>query len=170
MRKLIVAAALCVLAFVLAPIGSASANVTGACEIKGEAEFVPGLGKTPAEVEYKFKGKSKCATAAGNVEGETTVKGKAQLQCAVAAGGIEVVGATGAPGKGFFLGTEDPFELSFVAQAGVVDLLARPEGETGYSATGEAQFLTTNGPTEIVKCAQTNLKALNFEAQTAGTV
>jgi hypothetical protein len=169
MKKLILIVGLCIVAAVVAPVASASAaeETTGTCKIEGEAKFPEGLGKTPKSVEYTFKGAANCSTGE---KGETTVSGKALLQCAVAAGGIEVIGETGAPGKGHLIGTKYPFELSFVAQAGIVDLLARPEGETAYTATGEAEFLTTNGSEAIVECAQKSLTKLNFVAETAGKI
>jgi len=173
MRKIMLLGILCLGALVIGPVASASAaEITGACEISGGAEFKPGLGKELAEVEYKFSGSAKCKpVGGGEVSGTASVSGKGQLQCAVAAGGLSVLG-TGAPGKGKLVlnGEEYKFELSFVAQAGIVDLLARPEGSTAYTATGEAEFLTTNGPTAIVQCAQSSLSELSFEAQTAGTI
>jgi hypothetical protein len=175
MRKLLLSAglcALCAVGVIAAPIASASAaELTGKCQIAGEAKFPGGLGKSPTKGIYEFEGTANCETASGEKKsGPTKVKGEALLSCAVAAGGITVVGETGAPGKGTIISEEYKFELSFVAQAGVVDLLARPEGNSAYTASGEAEFLTTNGPSEIVKCAQSNLTSLKFEAQTAGTI
>jgi hypothetical protein len=175
MKRLTLLASLCAVALVVVPVASASAaeETTGTCHIGGTAKFPEGLSKESRNVSYEFTGTAKCKTAeGGTLEGTTTVSGKAQLQCAVAAGGIDVVGSTTgfAPGKGSLISGKYLFELSFVAQAGVVDLAARPEGATPFTATGEAEFLTTNGPNEIVACAQSSLKSLNFEAETAGTI
>jgi hypothetical protein len=178
-RRLVLIGSVCGLAAAIAPIASASAaeeTVTGTCSIKGKAKFTPGLSKNLARVKYNFEGDAAGTSCSPNgpTGVKTNVSGEAELQCAVAAGGIEVGGASvGAAGKGTLRtggAPEYKFELTFAAQAGVVDLLARPEGTELYTATGEAEFLTTNKATAIVACAQSSLTELEFEAQTAGVI
>jgi hypothetical protein len=77
MRKLILVGALTIVAAVLAPIASASANekFKGTCFVEGEATFAPGLkaGVPRAETTYKF--------ADGKVEAEDRISGGPTVEC-----------------------------------------------------------------------------------------
>ena len=99
MKRLILIACLCVAAFVVAPIASASAveEVTGACTIEGSAEFANPAKKeafgtahlnpiVPGPLDYKFTGKANCVTEPLTnpqvvVRGNVTVEGGGELAC-----------------------------------------------------------------------------------------
>jgi hypothetical protein len=85
MKKLMLAASLCIAAFVIVPAASASA-LTGTCGITGAATFKPNLTSAhQTKIEYLFKGTAKCVEEGGSkVEGEATVHGFFEGNCAQA--------------------------------------------------------------------------------------
>jgi hypothetical protein len=177
MKRLFLVAGLCVAAALVVPIASASANsLTGVCEINGEAIFTPALTPVPTETTYSFKSTSAKCIRAGMTAPETAsvpkLEGKGLLSCEAGAGGLGGSTGTGLPGKGeLVVGTEPPFkfELSFVAAAGDVALVVKPEGEPlAGAATGDAEFLT-NGAGVLAQCV-TGIPTLTFTSVTAGTI
>jgi hypothetical protein len=126
--KLLLAAALCVVAVVVVPIASASAAFKGTCKFHGTATITGGLNTTPPEnlttwglqpyeftseeqevAGVKFKG-VECVTTEGKKEEgnkaegyEAYVKGKGKLSCLASAAGYlgeEVEPVTGIKVKG----------------------------------------------------------------------
>jgi hypothetical protein len=88
MKRMILFAAFCVIALMLAPITSASAaKLTGTCAISGKAAFftknatgekvAATLSETPQNLEYEFNGAAKCVEAGTEAtkEGSATVTG-----------------------------------------------------------------------------------------------
>jgi hypothetical protein len=168
MKKVIAVAALGVLAFVLAPIASSNAaTLAGACTIKGSAAFGSTLSPiVPSPNTYSFSGSAECLGSGSEVKesGTATVSGSGELACPAALSALPA-------GKGELKlpsGTYK-FELRFVAQGGVVDLVVTPEGEAG-GAVGAAEFLT-DGVGTLEACANGKIKEkLEFTAAAAGII
>jgi hypothetical protein len=170
MKKLMLAASICTLAFVIAPIGSASAApLTGTCVITGSAKF-PGKALTKeaqAGIEYVFSGSATCVEAGTNnpQSGAATVKGKFSGECAKA----ESEGT----GEGSLLGhTFNSF--TFKAAAGSV--LFQIGGGLPGGTSGWAGFYTSGSPLTpgevAAQCAAsaTGVRELGFAAVAAGTL
>jgi hypothetical protein len=168
MKKVIALAALGVLAVVLAPVASANAaTLAGACTIKGAAKFGSPLAPiVPSPNSYSFSGSAECVGSGSGVKesGTATVSGSGELACPAALSALPA-------GKGELTlpsGTYK-FELRFVAQAGVVDLVITPEGEPG-GAVGAAEFLT-DGVGTLEACANGKIQEkLEFTAAAAGVI
>jgi|SRR5947209_4508544 len=213
MKRLLLAACLCIGAFVVAPVTSASASTfAGACVIKGEAKFGGKLSTTkPVKQSYTFSGeatvcvklsteelkaivakleeckvggvpeKQKCleevvakiktlAESTVVLGGKAEVSGEGELACAAAIGGFApTIPGTGLPGKGKIEvgAATSKFEFKFVAQGGIVDFAATPEGEPG-GAVGLATFLQDQ--TGVTECAGAGPEHLEFDAVTAGVI
>ena len=87
MKKPMLAASLCIAAFVIVPAASASASLTGSCAVTGAATFSPSLKNASQEhIKYKFAGEAKCVEAGTeiHVEGAATVEGEFKGNCAQA--------------------------------------------------------------------------------------
>jgi hypothetical protein len=154
-------ASVCIAAFVVAPIASASATA-GECTIEGKATFetpagVPTNIKTTLQ-KYKF-GPTKvgsCKELAPGTENlefeEAEAKGEGELSCPVGAAGFD--NGTGAPGKGFLKTKktgEKKFTIKFLAAAANVPFLLQgdPTAST-LTAAGNATF--ANDLTSVESC------------------
>jgi hypothetical protein len=166
MKKLVLAASLCIGAFVLAPIASASAErAEGKCTITGSAIFSPGNLKvvpTP-KLGYEFSGSVVCETLPAREvrKGTVEVHGEETLSCAGA------IGETEAKGTMTLGGIKLPFGLTFISGAPGSTLLAAKFPDGGI-AVGSATFLdSTIEPAEqcfVLKGAH----ALEFTAAAVG--
>jgi hypothetical protein len=185
MRKLLLAAGLCLVAVALMPVASASAysEYYGACTFYGEATIgkainVPALTNTTFNFTEKAAGgidpaKNTCVSNAGEkkVE-EAEVAGEGELQCAVSenlAGELKAVLTGKISGNIKKLKIEsknikgEP-SFKFVAVGGDVAFAVNGE-ET--SALGDATFLTS--ATNLEECLPTGKgKNLTFEAAATG--
>lgn len=178
MKKLIAVAGLCIAAFVVAPVASASAEtITGNCAIKGVAEFTNKNLKPEAEtgIEYKFTGTGVCSGETGTGEkipAETaatvtvekgTFGSTAPINnaCVAAKSETEATGHLKAAGKEF------EFKLAFEAQAGDVTLSIN-----GGAAKGTAEFVTSTKSlaAECITAGSAGIKELTFLADAAGTI
>jgi hypothetical protein len=138
MNKLVLAAGLCVAAFVVASTTASAENASGRCKIEGSATFSPTHLKplpTP-KLGYEFYGYAECETLPAREirKGTVEVHGEETLSCAGSLGEAE--------GKGTLTlgGVKFPFGLTFVSGApGYSGLVAR--FADGGVAVGGASFL-----------------------------
>jgi hypothetical protein len=170
MNKLLLVAGLCIGAFVIAPVTSASAApLTGSCAITGSATFTnKNLTSTPqTEIEYTFSGTATCIEAGTNnpQSGAATVHGKFGGECAKA----ESEGS----GEGSLLGhTFNTFK--FKAAAGSV--LFEIGGGLPGGITGDAGFYLSGSPLSpgevAAQCAASpsGVHELGFAAVAVGTL
>jgi hypothetical protein len=170
MKKLMLAASLCIAAFVIVPAASASAApLTGSCAITGSAKFSPNLkSATQAGIAYKFTGQANCVEAGTEVhqEGAATVEGKFKGNCAQAESEGEGTGSlVGHTITGF----------KFTAAGGSVAF----EGDGGLAGggfAGDAGFYLSGSPVtggELAAfCAAhaEGVGSLGFVATAAGTL
>jgi hypothetical protein len=179
MKKLMLAASLCVAAFVVAPIASASASFTGTCTgIKGTANFEPNLTKElKAGIGYSFEDKKEgtCKASGGNeykiVEAKVT-GGKFEGSCAVATSTTDGKGTLELEAEGGSKKTL-AFDLDFTAAGGNVALELEPAGGAGgdtATATGAASFLNSKNQTPKECTEGLGVSHLEFEAHAAGTI
>jgi hypothetical protein len=195
MKKLMLAAGLCVVAFILAPAASANAEeVTGECEIKGSATFGEALTGTPKNTTYSFASNGvNCNGVNANhevvkavaLEGSSaTVSGKGELSCS-AANGLEVTGKAQGKGTIELKGKTVPggaavtvkvenFKFDFGGTGPLVNFDTSGGNGGGINAAGDANFLTPNNAEEnkatLEKCSGTGATSLNFQAFTAGKI
>jgi hypothetical protein len=139
MKRLVLITSLCIGAFVLAPIASASAErPEGRCTITGSAIFSPGNLKplpTP-KLGYEFSGSVECETLPAREvrKGIVVVKGAETLSCAGSLGEAE---GTGTLTLG---GIKLPFGLTFISGSPGSTALAAKFADGGV-AVGSATFL-----------------------------
>lgn len=182
MKRLLLAVSLCVVGFVLVPVASASAELTGVCEVKGKVTFSLGeTGKLEAKLQrmmgYTFEASGGECTELPSKEKYTVgtktkvTEGTGELSCGFS--------ESETPGKGeLWLSKgggpqelKSMFELRFTAAGGVVLLKIYAGLLTGVakpSATGQANFFKSK--TEEAKECPKGVKELEFEATAAGTI
>jgi hypothetical protein len=137
MNRLVLAAGLCVVAFVVASTPASGENASGRCLIEGSATFsATHLKPVPSKLGYEFRGSAECETLPGREirKGTVEVHGEETLSCAGSLGEAE--------GKGTLTlaGVKFPFGLTFVSGApGYSGLVAR--FADGGVAVGGASFL-----------------------------
>jgi len=139
MKKLILVASLCIVAAVLAPIASASAE-KGSCALEGKATFTPNLKFEPKkEVVYTFTSEGPgnvCVRENGTeAKAEATVTGKGNVGCKE--------GVSDEPGTGTLkLGSEaaKSFNFTFTANGPIVKFETTGE----VKAKGAAPFAGDN--------------------------
>jgi hypothetical protein len=168
-------AGLCVVAFVLVPVGSASAaKLTGVCAVSGKAAFFTHgpkgekvsakLSETATTLEYEFNGSAKCVEAGTEArkEGPATVTGGEGTFTCVSKG-VNVK-----DGSGLLFGTYK-FDLDVEAAAGSVALLVEESGTENLTATGLANFFASKEE-EAKKCTEGGVHELEFNAVTGGSI
>jgi hypothetical protein len=177
MKKLMLIASLALVAVALVPAASASAALTGSCELRGEAELNPPLGATPKATKFKFTNATGAEKVCNGVEGtevkklailQAKVEGEGQLSCPVGENlvpGLE--GGVSGTGEIELEGETSVKHVSFrlVAAAGIVTFTVEGEGVT---ATGVAEFVTSTK--SVKQCAALNASSLEFTAVAAGTL
>jgi hypothetical protein len=177
MKRLLLASLLCVVAVIIAPVASASANPEAVkCEFKGTAKFNPALSPKPTPATYEFESEG----AGNNCEGATVkkaeassakVKGKGELSCTVSPG-LGVTGLAKFESGSLKAGSRAAFTLSrfeFAGAGPVVKFAA--EGSNGpeeFKGGGQANFLST--PTALLECEAGVLSSVVFTATSAGVV
>jgi hypothetical protein len=167
MKKFMLVAGLCVAAFVVAPVASASAApLTGGCAITGSASFSKPLSSTAqAGIEYTFSGNATCVEAGTNnpQSGTATVHGKFGGTCTEA--------TSEGPGEGSLLGHSFN-TFTFKAAGGSV--LFQIAGGAPGGVTGDAGFYLSGAPLTggelAAQCATSGVKSLGFVAAAAGTL
>jgi hypothetical protein len=179
MRKLLLAACLCVLAFVIAPIASANAEgVKGTCTVSGTTHFwglnakgeeIPlNLTNEAMKIDFLFEGKGKCVELPSGevVDVDAHVEGSGEFSCVgkgegTAKGSLTVLSG---PKKG----TLYKFGLDLEAVGGnvVLKILNEAKEET---AKGTANFYISTGEL-AAKCAMGGVKELEFNAVAAGEI
>jgi hypothetical protein len=164
MKKLVLAACLCV-AFALASTTSADAeNPWGKCMIHGSATFSPLLMPVPtSKLGYTFSGRAECETLPTRQirTGIVEVKGEETLSCAGSLGEAE--------GKGTLTleGIKFPFGLTFFSGTPGSTALAAKFADGG-TAVGSASFLlSTIEPAS--QCFFGGASELEFKAAATGT-
>jgi hypothetical protein len=166
MKKLVLAACVCV-SFALASTTSANAeNPWGKCMIHGSATFSPThLMPVPtSNLGYKFIGSAECAIlpARETRKGTVEARGEETLSCAGSLGEAE--------GKGTLTleGIKFPFDLTFFSGTPGSTGLAAKFADGGV-AVGSASFLlSTIDPAR--ECFFGGASELEFEAAAAGTL
>jgi hypothetical protein len=164
MKKLILVASLALVAAVVAPIGSASANVTGVCEIEGPAKFTT-LEKEKKLVTYSFtSSKVTCNTVPAAEKGKVTVSGEAELSCTEGLGGLGGVGKAGSGEVEYTTGGKvEKHKFTFKFQARLNQVVLTAEGEV--TAGGRAEFPLA----AIEPCEKNGAKELSFTSTAAGS-
>jgi hypothetical protein len=172
MKRLFLAAGLCVAAIVAAPVAAANAEtLKGTCAVSGTATFSnPALlSASPVTGQgYAFSGTANCTELPGGQAAKANVKvaGTGTLSCEASAstlsestdGKLEVTSGKNA-GKTF------EFKLGFTSLApGSIALVVEPSGAGHPTATGEANFYKAKNATS---CAN-GVGELAFEAETVG--
>jgi hypothetical protein len=168
MKKLMLVASLCIAAFVVAPIASASAaeTLTGSCAVKGTATFSKAkLENTTNLVGYGFEGEATCVEAGTGLVQKGTVtitEGEGEFSCLG-------LGKETKEGKGVLeiAGKKFEFKLKIKAVGGSVALEVFVEGK--LSATGTANFYASLNE-EASKCAVEGVTKLEFNASASGTI
>jgi len=165
MRKLMLAASLCVASILLVPIASASAEKTaGRCTITGRATFSPtDLKPLPtSELGYEFAGRAECER----------LPSREIINAIVEAGGKQTLSCFGALGETEGTGTMTvgsvklPFSLTFLSGGPGSTLLAVKFADGG-TAVGGATFL--NSSSELAsQCFTGGAHDLEFEAVASG--
>jgi hypothetical protein len=175
MKKLMLITSLCVAAFVVAPVASASAD-EGVCAFKGVAKFGHALAVTGKNKNsYQFTGSGECfnettktkETATGvSVNGTGTSEG--ELGCNEAEAGFGLTTGEPAPGELTLSGKgKRNFKLKIRARvAGLVELFASGEVEASFPMAA-ATFLTS---AQAAKCPKGEATELEFEAAAKGKI
>jgi len=175
MKRTLRFSSLCVIAFALVPITSASAaKLTGACAVSGKAAFftkgplgekvAAKLSETPQTLEYEFSGTANCVEAGTEAkrEGAATVTGgEGTFTCVSKGTNVK-------DGSGSLFGTYK-FDLDVEAAAGSVGLLVEESGTENITATGLANFFASKEE-EAAKCREGGVHELEFNAVSVGTI
>jgi hypothetical protein len=175
MKKIILAAVLCVVAAVVAPVATASASFKGKCVgIKGTAEFKVHELKAESQtgIGYSFddKGQGICIEEGVPVTPrkieKVTVTGGTFVGSCLGAGESEVVGSGKLKVEGL---AELSFDLAFKSNNGVVSLKVLKSGTSTVTATGEATFFNSVKEPSA-QCLSSGVKELEFEAHAEGEI
>ena len=175
MKRMLLVACLCAVAFVLVPMTSASAaKLTGVCAVTGKAAFftkgplgekvAAKLSETPQTLEYEFNGTAKCVEAGSEAKKEgaaSVMGGEGTFTCVSKGTNVK-------DGAGTLFGTYK-FDLDVEAAAGSVGLLVEESGTENLTATGFANFFASKEE-EAKKCSEGGVHELEFNAVTAGTI
>jgi hypothetical protein len=171
MKRLLLAASLCIAVFVVAPIASASAQtLTGTCAVSGTATFEHPLQLAASESNhYEFAGQATCVGTNGvSLSGHAFVQGNFEGSCLTGAGKEEhdngvLTGIEGGPYE---------FSMGFTSVAG--DVVLTIDGGLPNGAIGDAEFLTSNPVLPegqlAAECAAGDIRKLGFVAAAAGTI
>lgn len=178
MKRLVLVACLCILAFVLAPVAAANAETfKGACTISGTTKFWGlkegkkielRLSSTLMEIDFLFLGGGKCVLPSGEVvEVHVHVEGKGSFTCAEKGEGTATgyVEATSGPKKG----TKYEFELGIDAAGGSVVLHVKTGASKEETAKGTANFYLSKKQL-AAECPLGGVEELEFNAVAAGEI
>jgi hypothetical protein len=184
MKKLILAATLCVAALAVIPVSLAgAAEFKGSCKVNGVARFVNGtkLGALTSTVEYEFQSKKltnllgeekkaiEACTGTGFEPTEVEVQpGKVEASCTgkieaannLVDGAVTVTFAAGAKNK------TEKFALDLTgSEGGTVKATIEESGGEGVKGEVEKATFTKSGDQFAAECATTGVKKLQFEAE-----
>lgn len=170
MKRLLLAAAMSIVAAIVVPIGSAGAAETVECKFKGTAKFTIGLGLEPQQGSFTFGTSGGAANKCNGEEASVKLEGAGKLSCTVTPG-LGIAGLASATGT--LTAKKEEFKLNKFEFAGVgptVTFVA--EGTSGggkkFKGSGVANFVET--ASNLKKCEHNKLFEVEFEATAAGTV